>query len=42
MVGLISRLDYIQSLGAKGMYVAGTLPLNLPWDSHYYNPYFDI
>jgi alpha-1,3-glucan synthase len=32
-------LDYIVQLGAKGVYIAGTPLKNLPWDSHYYNPY---
>jgi alpha-1,3-glucan synthase len=39
MKGMESKLDYVEALGAKGIYVAGTPLLNLPWDSHYYNPY---
>ena len=35
----MDRLDYIVALGCKGIYIAGTPLLNLPWDSHYYNPY---
>jgi alpha-1,3-glucan synthase len=36
--GLINRLDYLQSLGIKGIYLQGTPFLNQPWDYHQYNP----
>ena len=36
--GLSERLDYLAALGIKGLYIAGTPFINLPWDSHYYNP----
>jgi alpha-1,3-glucan synthase len=36
--GLIAKLDYIEALGIKGIYIAGTPFLNQPWDYHQYNP----
>ncbi|KAI8924847.1 hypothetical protein BC831DRAFT_427395 [Entophlyctis helioformis] len=36
--GMASRLDYIQRMGIRGVYIAGTPFLNFAWDSHQYNP----
>lgn len=38
VIGMIDSLDYLQNLGIKGVYIAGTPFLNLPWDFHQYNP----
>ena len=38
VIGLLNQLDYLQNLGIKGIYIAGTPFLNLPWDFHGYNP----
>ncbi|KAI8589864.1 glycoside hydrolase family 13 and glycosyltransferase family 5 protein [Geranomyces variabilis] len=35
--GIIDRIPYLSALGAKGVYIAGTIFENLPWDSHGYN-----
>ena len=36
--GLIDSLDYLQGLGIRGLYVAGSLLYNLPWGSDSYSP----
>ncbi|KAI5272965.1 putative alpha 1,3 glucan synthase [Aureobasidium subglaciale] len=36
--GLIDTLDYIQGMGIKGLYVAGTPFINMPWKSDGYSP----
>jgi alpha-1,3-glucan synthase len=38
VVGCMSKLDYLQNLGVKGIYLAGTPFVNQPWDFHQYNP----
>ena len=37
--GLSSQLDYLENLGIKGIYIAGTPFVNQPWDYHGYNPH---
>ncbi|GAB7327834.1 hypothetical protein MBLNU13_g11627t2 [Cladosporium sp. NU13] len=39
--GLVDSLDYIQGLGIKGLYIAGSLFLNHPWESDGFSP-FDL
>jgi alpha-1,3-glucan synthase len=39
--GVIDSLDYIQGLGIKGIYLAGSLFLNHPWESDGFSP-FDL
>ena len=36
--GFVDSLDYIQSIGIKGLYVAGSAFINLPWASDGYSP----
>lgn len=36
--GFIDSLDYIQSMGIKGLYLAGSAFINLPWASDGYSP----
>ncbi|KAE9972211.1 hypothetical protein EG328_005136 [Venturia inaequalis] len=36
--GLLDTLDYIQGMGIKGIYIAGTPFINLPWRSDAYSP----
>ncbi|KAI9206635.1 glycoside hydrolase family 13 and glycosyltransferase family 5 domain-containing protein [Polychytrium aggregatum] len=36
--GLADNLDYFQTLGIQGLYIAGTPFTNMPWDYHGYNP----
>lgn len=38
LVGLIDTLDYIQGMGFKGIYFAGTYLMNLPWAYDGYSP----
>jgi alpha-1,3-glucan synthase len=33
VMGLIDSLDYIQGIGAKAVYLAGSAMINLPWES---------
>ena len=33
VLGLIDSLDYIQGLGMKAIYLAGSPMINLPWES---------
>ncbi|KAG8842358.1 Cell wall alpha-1,3-glucan synthase ags1, partial [Serendipita sp. 411] len=35
--GLRSRLDYIEGMGIKAIYIAGTLFLNMPWQADSYS-----
>jgi alpha-1,3-glucan synthase len=35
--GLRDHLDYLQNLGIKGIYIAGSPFVNEPWDFHGYN-----
>lgn len=37
VVGLIDTLDYLQGMGIKGIYLAGTILLNQPWGSDGYS-----
>lgn len=39
--GIVDSLDYIQGLGIKGLYIAGSLFLNHPWESDGFSP-FDL
>lgn len=39
--GVVDSLDYIQGLGIKGIYLAGSLFLNHPWESDGFSP-FDL
>ncbi|MCJ1398815.1 Cell wall alpha-1,3-glucan synthase ags1 [Xylographa trunciseda] len=36
--GLIDSLDYIQGMGVKAIYLAGSPMVNLPWESDGYSP----
>jgi len=36
--GLVDSLDYIQGMGVKAIYVAGTIFMNEPWGSDGYSP----
>lgn len=38
MAGLVDTLDYLQGLGIKGIYLAGSLLHNFPWSSDSYSP----
>ncbi|KAK4539476.1 hypothetical protein LTR36_010912 [Oleoguttula mirabilis] len=38
LVGLADSLDYLQGMGIKGIYIAGTPFLNLPYKSDQYSP----
>ncbi|KAM0701921.1 hypothetical protein Q7P35_010831 [Cladosporium inversicolor] len=39
--GIVDSLDYIQGLGIKGLYIAGSLFLNHPWEADGFSP-FDL
>jgi len=39
--GIVDSLDYIEGLGIKGLYIAGSLFLNHPWESDGFSP-FDL
>ena len=36
--GLVDSLDYIQGMGIRGIYIAGSPFINLPWGSDGYSP----
>jgi alpha-1,3-glucan synthase len=36
--GLLDSLDYLQGMGVKGLFVAGSIFLNLPWGYDGYSP----
>lgn len=36
--GLIDSLDYLQGMGIKGLYVAGSPFINMPWGADSYSP----
>ncbi|KAL4897915.1 hypothetical protein BDV59DRAFT_198175 [Aspergillus ambiguus] len=36
-VGLVDTLDYLQGMGVKGIYLAGTILMNQPWGSDGYS-----
>lgn len=36
--GLIDTLDYLQGMGIKGIYLAGSIFMNLPWTYDSYSP----
>ncbi|KAI0748206.1 glycoside hydrolase family 13 and glycosyltransferase family 5 domain-containing protein [Daedaleopsis nitida] len=36
--GLVSKLDYIQGMGVKGIFISGTPFLNMPWQADSYSP----
>ena len=36
--GLASRLDYLQGMGIKAIWIAGTIFLNMPWQADSYSP----
>ncbi|QDS68915.1 hypothetical protein FKW77_008195 [Venturia effusa] len=38
VAGLVDTLDYIQGMGIKGIYIAGTPFINEPWKSDAYSP----
>ncbi|OCK73844.1 glycosyltransferase family 5 protein [Lepidopterella palustris CBS 459.81] len=38
LAGLIDTLDYIQGMGIKGLYIAGTPFINMPWKADGYSP----
>lgn len=38
LAGLVDTLDYIQGMGIKGLYIAGTPFINFPWKSDAYSP----
>ena len=33
LVGLVDSLDYLQGMGIKAIYIAGSPFINLPWES---------
>ncbi|SMR54883.1 unnamed protein product [Zymoseptoria tritici ST99CH_3D1] len=37
--GLTDSLDYLQGMGVKGIYIAGTILLSFPWAYDQYSPY---
>ncbi|PVH93295.1 glycosyltransferase family 5 protein [Periconia macrospinosa] len=38
LMGLVDSLDYIQGLGIKGLYIAGSPFINVPWNPDSYSP----
>lgn len=36
--GLRNKLDYLQGMGVRGIYIAGTAFLNMPWQADSYSP----
>lgn len=36
--GLTNKLDYLQGMGIRGVYIAGTAFLNMPWQADSYSP----
>jgi alpha-1,3-glucan synthase len=36
--GLVDSLDYLQGMGIKGIYIAGTPFINFPWGFDQYSP----
>lgn len=38
MAGLVDSLDYLHGLGIRGIYLAGSLLHNLPWEADSYSP----
>lgn len=38
VAGLIDTLDYLQGMGIRGLYIAGSVFLNLPWEYDGYSP----
>lgn len=36
--GLMRKLDYIQGMGARAIYIAGTIFANMPWQADAYSP----
>lgn len=36
--GLVDSLDYLQGMGIRGLYIAGSLMLNFPWEADGYSP----
>ncbi|CAZ80440.1 unnamed protein product [Tuber melanosporum] len=36
--GLVDSLDYLQGMGIKGIYIAGTPHINMPWGADGYSP----
>ncbi|KAJ9616593.1 Cell wall alpha-1,3-glucan synthase ags1 [Cladophialophora chaetospira] len=38
LAGLVDTLDYIQGMGIKGIYIAGSPFINAPWKSDSYSP----
>ena len=36
--GLQNKLDYLQGMGVRGIYIAGTPFLNMPWQADSYSP----
>ena len=39
MKGLQNSLDYLHGLGIRGLYIAGSVLINLPWEADSYSPY---
>lgn len=37
--GLEASLDYVQGLGIRGLYIAGSNMINMPWEADGYSPY---
>ena len=38
MAGLAQSLDYLSGMGIKGLYIAGSILINLPWEADSYSP----
>ncbi|KAF2804995.1 alpha-1,3-glucan synthase Ags2 [Mytilinidion resinicola] len=38
ILGVLDSLDYIQGMGIKGLYIAGSPFINLPWQADSYSP----
>ncbi|QIW99286.1 hypothetical protein AMS68_004804 [Peltaster fructicola] len=38
MKGLVDTLDYLYGLGIRSLYIAGSMMINLPWESDSYSP----
>lgn len=36
--GLVDSLDYIQGMGFRGIYISGTIMINMPWEADQYSP----
>nr|POE74642.1 cell wall alpha-1,3-glucan synthase ags1 [Quercus suber] len=37
--GLLTSLDYLHGMGIRGLYIAGSNMINMPWEADAYSPY---